>query len=326
MQIDKKNIVKELGKIDLYICSSGFENRSTNLSLSLNPDNINNSILFHLNETYNISLKNSLIIKEKIKSLEIVEYPKNNPLGTFDVFFFTLKKFKEKISKEEVNVVIDITTFTREILLILIKVISLDIFSSFNTKIVYTPNESYSIDGSFFWLTKGVREIRSIIGFSGLHSPSKKLLLIILNGFEDERTEQIIQCFEPNKLIIGKPSKDDSINQELNIISCKKFDHIESKFNNIIPLEKFEFSCTNIKTTEDILNSIIDINKDEYNIIISPLNNKISTVSVALVGLKREEIQICYASANQYNIDANGIPSNYFLVFDLNSLLKNTNA
>ena len=204
----------------------------------------------------------------------------------------------------------------------MIKVISLDVFSNFYTKIVYTPNESYSNESESTWLTKGVREIRSIIGFSGLHSPSKKLLLIILNGFEEERTEQIINSFEPNKLIIGKPSEEDSINQNLNILACKKFEYIKSKYSSI-NFEDFEFSCKDVKLTEEILNKIIDNNDNEYNIIISPLNNKISTISVALVGLKRENIQICYASANQYNIDLNTKSSDYFLIFNLNELLYN---
>lgn len=321
MEIDKIKIAQELGEIDLFICSSGFETRSTNLALSLDDKKVKNPILFHLDETYNLSSKNSAVIKEKFKILDVVVYPKNNPLGTFDIFYFTLKDIKDKISKSKISVIIDVSTFTREVLLILIKVISLEIFSAFETKIVYTPNESYSNDdGGTLWLTKGVREIRSILGFSGLHSPSKKLLLIILNGFEEERTEQIIESFEPNKLIIGKPSKKGSINPELNLIACTKFEEVKLKYNNI-SFDEFEFSCADIKITEDILNQLIDKN-EEYNIVISPLNNKISTISVALVGLKREEIQICYASANQYNIDANGKASDYFLVFNLNELLK----
>lgn len=320
MEIDKIKIVQELGEIDLFICSSGFEIRSTNLALSLDNEKVKIPILFHLDETYNLSLKNLLLIKEKFETLDVVVYPKNNPLGTFDIFYFTLKDIKDKISKPKINVVIDVSTFTREVLLILIKVISLEIFSVFDTKIVYTPNESYCNDGNTLWLTKGVREIRSILGFSGLHSPSKKLLLIILNGFEEERTEQIIQSFEPNKLIIGKPSEIGSVNPELNLIACTKFEELKIKNNNII-FQEFEFSCTDIKVTEDVLNRIIEKN-DEFNIVISPLNNKISTISVALVGLKREDVQICYASANQYNIDANAKSSDYFLVFNLNELLK----
>ena len=61
------------------------------------------------------------------------------------------------------------------------------------------------------------------------------------------------------------------------------------------------------------------ITKD--NIAISPLNNKISTIGVAISGLKNEEIQICYASANQYNINAFSKSSDYFLTYNLSELI-----
>lgn len=71
-------------------------------------------------------------------------------------------------------------------------------------------------------MTKSIRKIRSVIGYSGLHSPSKKVLLVILNGFEEERTEHIIDCFEPEKILFGRPHKEGSINSVLNEISCSK--------------------------------------------------------------------------------------------------------
>jgi hypothetical protein len=320
MKIEEKEIIDNIGQIGLFICSSGFEERSTKLALTLDSRNISHSIIIHLNDTYRASISNLDIIKQKIENSEVVEYPKNNSLETFDIFYSALKKFNEEKEDQQIKVVIDVSTFTREILLILIKVITIERFSNFDKCIVYTPNESYSNDESNFWMTKGIREIRSIIGFSGLHSPSKKLLLLILNGFEEERTENIIECFEPAKLIIGKPDKMGSINSNLNKIACSKFENVKLKYQNLIAQE-FEFSCTDIEVTITALNKIIAENED-YNIVISPLNNKISTIGAAIVALKNDDIQICYASANQYNIDSKGITSNYFLVYNLNPLLE----
>lgn len=319
MKIEEKDIISNLGQIDLFICSSGFEDRSIKLALSLSSDAISNSMIFHLNDTYIMSFLNLNIIQQKIQNLKIIEYPKNNSLETFDLFYSTFKKFNEDNNNKKVKVVIDVSSFTREILLILMKVITIERFSNFEKIIVYTPNESYSSETNF-WMTKGIREIRSIIGYSGLHSPSKKLLLLILNGFEEERTENIIESFEPAKLIIGKPNKADSINSSLNDIACTKFEEVKSKYQNLI-VQEFEFSCTDIGITTSVLNKIIAENED-YNIVISPLNNKISTIAAAIVGLKNEDVQICYASANQYNIDSQVTSSNYFLRYDLNSFLE----
>lgn len=320
MKIEDKNIVEKLGLVDLFVCSSGFEERSTKLTSNLDIDKISNSIVFHLNDTYKASQANLQKIQEKFKKINIVEYPKNNPLEIFDIFYLALRNFNEEFGSKELKVVIDVSTFTREILLILIKAISLERYSNFNIFIVYTPNESYFSDEDNSWMTKGIREIRSIIGYSGLHSPSKKLLLLILNGFEEERTEHMIECFEPDRLIIGKPNKTDSINPSLNTISCSKYDDLKLKYQNLIKQE-FEFSCTDIETTISILNKIIGENED-FNIVISPLNNKISTIAAAIVGLKNEDVQICYASANQYNIDSKSIISDYYLVYNFNDYFK----
>jgi hypothetical protein len=261
-------------------------------------------------------------IQEKLPGIRSVEYPKNNSLEAFDIFYNELQDFNASKGGQPMKVVLDISTFTREVLLILIKVLSLKRFSNLTIKVVYTPNESYSNDGQINWMTKGIREIRSIIGYSGLHSPSKKLLLLILNGFEEERTEQIIESFEPERIVLGKPNANDSINSLLNGIACSKFEHIKAKYINIVNQE-FEFSCTDINFTISELTRVIEENSD-YNIVISPLNNKVSTVAAAVVALRNEDIQICYASANQYNIDVKTKASDYFLVYNLNELLTSS--
>lgn len=320
MKTEKEKIIEKLGLIDLLICSSGFEDRSVQLASSLDPHKIKDSIVFHLDDTYKVSYFNLEKIQKKIPQSRLIKYPKNNSLETFDIFYNTFKLINSKNSGQILNVVIDVTTFTREVILILIKVITLESFVNFNITIVYTPNESYSIDEGQFWMTKGIREIRSIIGYSGLHSPSKKLMLIILNGFDEERTEHIIECFEPDKIILGKPNKLGSINPSLNKISCSRYDHIRGKYRNLIAGE-FEFSCIDINFTVEEVKKIINTN-NEYNIVISPLNNKISTIAVAISAIENEEVQVCYASANQYNIDTKCTASDYFLVYNFNDYLK----
>ncbi|MDV3561502.1 hypothetical protein CMU25_18830 [Elizabethkingia anophelis] len=317
MRVDSKNIVEHLGEIDLFICSSGFESRSTKLAMSLDENKIKTSIVFHLDETYKVSSENLRRIKDNLKNILYVQYPKNNSLETFDLFYKEIKEFTINYNgNSKPRIVIDVSTFTREVLLIFIKVLSLNLFSNFDLKVIYTPNESYSDSGTESWMTKGIREIRSILGYSGLLSPSKKSLLIVLNGFEEERTEHIIQSFEPYKILVGKPSKSGSINNSLNSLSCKKFDYIKNRYQNLIE-EEFEFSCVSIHDTYNVIKDIAR-KYEMYNIIISPLNNKISTLGVALAALENENIQICYASANQYNIDSNPLVSDYFLLYDIN--------
>lgn len=314
MKINLDNI-DSIGEIDLFICSSGFESRSTIISSSINTSLIKDSIIFHIIETYETSVNNLGKIRNNLGLSDdsIKLYPKNSSLKTFDILYSSIKEKISLSGKQNLTILIDITTFTREVLLILLKALSL--FKNIRIKTAYVPNEKYSIEEKEIWMTKGIRDIRSILGFSGLHTPNKKLLLIILNGFEEERTENIIDSFEPAGIILGKPEKADSINDNLNRISCDKFQYIKNKYDDLIN-EEFEFSCINIIKTKKVLEDLIK-KYNEYNIIISPLNNKISTLAVGVVGINNEEVQVCYASANQYNIDAKAKSSDYLLSFDI---------
>lgn len=323
MKVEKDFISTYLGEIEIFICSSGFEGRSAYLGLNLNKRHIRKAIIFHIEDTYKLSEDNLSLIKGHLPQLETVTYPKNSPLVIYDKFYRLFEEFKRTAKDEnKPNIVIDITTFTREVLLILLKLLSSpDFIASFDVELAYTPAESYADNVSDLWLTKGIREIRSVLGYAGMHSPSKELLLILLSGFEEERANEIIESFEPNKLILGKASDRDSINSKLSDIANAKYKHLAD--NNLsILLDQFEFSCTDVKETQRQINLMIEKYGHQFNVIISPLNNKISTLAAAVCGLKNENIQICYASANQYNINEYSDGSDYFLVFNLTELIS----
>lgn len=319
MKINYIDIKSKIEHIDLFICSSGFESRSKSFALAIDTNIIGESVIFHIDENYIISYENLKKITNKIPKTQTVQHPKNNPIETYDIILNTINLFFEnhKVTEKKVNVIIDVTTFTREVLLILFKAINQGSFVDLsNIYLVYTPAENYPCE----WLTKGVRYIRSIFGYSGMILPSKKLMLVILNGFENERTEEIINSFEPNAILLGKPSYEDSINGNLGDRGIEKFEQIKQKHLSSI-VEEFEFSCIEIDKTMATIEELINKYGNEYNIVLSPLNNKVSTIATAFVALKNENIQVCYASANQYNINKYSTPCDYFLIFEMNKFL-----
>lgn len=319
MKIDKNNIVQKLDKIELFICASGFESRSTSFVLSLNPLDIKSAIMFYQQENYSASMKNRDAVKEHLSNLYVVEFPKNKPFDTFEIFIENIERcVQQTYVKEKLNVVVDITAFTRETLLILLRVLTMPyIIEHTNIKLIYMPAQSYQED----WMTKGVREIRPILGFSGLLSPSKPSLLVMLTGFEDERMRTVIDIFEPSHILLGKPCKESSVNEELFSISERKYNELKSEYEHLIIDDGFTFSCKEIQKTKDVILNIYNKYSDNYNVIIAPLNNKISTLGVAFAALHEDGIQICYPSANQYNIDNYSTPSDFFYQYDVKDYL-----
>lgn len=319
MKLEKENIVSKLGEIDLFIFAPGFESRSTALGLTLNSTLVKNAYAFHLDENYSISLENLEKIRMNLDKLEIILYPKNRPFETFEIFTEKLDSFIQNNHLDsKLHIVIDITAFTREILLILLRIITMPFFSSVaNITLVYMPAKSYQED----WLTKGVREIRPVLGYPGLLSPSKKSLLVILTGFEEERIHTIIDTFEPSNILLGKPTQKGSISPELYEISELKYKELKKEFTHLCIDDTFMFSCQDITETKKTIISIFQKYRNEYNVIIAPLNNKISTLGAAFAALEQEEIQICYASANHYNIENYSKALDYFYCYELNSLI-----
>lgn len=319
MKIENSEIIQNLGKIDLFICASGFESRSISLASMLSADIVYNAYAFSQQENYTLSEQNLNKINDIFPNLNVIEYPKNKPYDTFEIFINSIDTYiQQSVLSTKLQILLDITAFTRETLLILIRVLSMpDIVNKVNVKIVYKPAYKYQED----WLTKGVREIRPILGYSGLITPSKQSLLVILTGFEDERMRTVIDIFEPTRILLGKPCEKSSINKNLFAISETKSNELSSEYKHLLIDDRFTFSCQDINETKNAILSIYDKYSNDFNIIIAPLNNKISTLGVAFAALKEEGIQICYPSANQYNIDNYSTPSDFFLLYNLSDYI-----
>lgn len=319
MIVAKNEIIDAIGNIDLYICTSGFESRSMTLTLLMDSKLVNKAIAFHQLENYTISSQNLKRMEDHLKAIERIELPKNSPFETFEIIISKIDDVVNQIFKnKKVDIVVDMTAFTREVLLILLKVLTVPyIQEKTDVKFVYLPAKDYQED----WLTRGVRSIRSILGYSGLISPSKSSLLVMLTGFEGERMRTIIDTFESPHVLLGRPCEESSINTNLFSKSESKYIDLKKEYASLLIEDGFTFSCQDIMKTKKIVLDINNKYKRDYNIIIAPLNNKISTLGVAFAALEQENIQICYSSANQYNINNYSEECDFFYLYSINDYL-----
>jgi hypothetical protein len=316
MPIANFNLPKGL-RFDYFICSSSFEDRCLTLAMTISKELIDNAIIYHFENNYEISDERLKLLKVLFqdKGLDIITLKKHQPITNFDVFWKTFVSFKNKSI-----IAIDITTFTRENLLMLLRIAFLK-KDDLEFHLFYTPSDHYSSSDASkeIWLTKGVKEIRSVFSFPGDFSPLKNFLLIILTGFEYERAQTLIDIYEPAKLVLGKAGEISSINSELAAVNDNNFKHLQMMNRDS---ESFDFSCINLEDTIKVVKEQIQKYKNDYNIIISPMNNKLSSLAVGLVAIEDPSVQICYASTNQYNINAYSSASDFILKIDLNPLLN----
>jgi hypothetical protein len=210
---------------------------------------------------------------------------------------------------------IDITTFTHESLLILLKLLQAHLDLGSNVQFAYSPAKEYAIGLEIKdkWLSKGIDEIRSVLGYPGLLLPSRKVHLIILVGFESERAARLIDEYEPAVVSLGFGKADESItvnHHEANVAFHKI---LSMKYTNVMD---FSFSCIDPYETKTAIEAQI-AKKADHNVVIAAMNTKISTIGAALVALQNESIQLCYAHANQYNIESYSSPSEDCYIFEL---------
>lgn len=315
-KINLSDLKKTENQYDLFLCSSSFEDRCLIVASYIHQKQFSSVLICHFSENYSKSEDNL----KKLQGLfhlesEIIPLSKSKPLANYDALFDV---FSQKSSK---NVLFDISTFTRENLLIILQLFRQKPFKDINLTLCYNPSDKYSnfIKGGYenVWLSKGVQNIRSIVGYSGDFSPIKELMLIVLVGFEAERAQILINNFEPDKLYIGKASIINSQNADLAATNQYNFDKLIAFNSNSID---FNFSCVDIDITKRELATIIKANMDRYNIVVSPMNNKLSTLAVASMAFQFPEVQICYAVTNQYNVEAYSSPMNFVYMVQADDL------
>ena len=317
-KIKLNNIVKTLAdKIDVFICSSSFEERCFSIPKEAVKLDIPSKLIFYVEDLESKINQNAKKLASILgDSSHEIAIQINNPAQTLKKMSYALS---EVISVEKPqNFLIDITTFTHEGLLMLFKLFQLKIKEKNKDKLFlcYNGAKDYSYNETIpekKWLSKGVKSVRSILGYPGLFDPSKKNHLVVLFGFEEERTRRLIDIFEYNLVSLAVGSKDASITDDHQKLNEARHEELLDLYPNA---KKFEISLIDANQTKSqLLEHLKDFS--EYNTVIAPMNNKISTIGTGLAAIEKPEIQLSHLTANQYNFEGYSIPSKNCYLFEV---------
>ena len=307
------------GDIDLFICAASFEDRCCSIPKAIRDQKVNvKKCLVSVcggskNERY---LKNTGELRSFFPEQVCLIVKTNNdyPFSICDEWLVEIQKACKGFSGGE-KIVFDITTFTHESLLIIIncmKSVSDDLIR--NCVFLYSSAQDYSSKSNEIdkkWLSKGLKSIRTILGYPGYLKPMKKNHLIVLVGFEYIRALGLIEAFEPSYLSLGCGSKAASIDikhREAN----KRFHSLTKSLQVTSPeVKSFEFECNDPDSTRNALKRIFNANPD-MNYIIAPMNTKLSTIGCALFAWENDNVQLIYAQPEEYNYDDYSTPGSEF--------------
>jgi len=314
-----KDLFKRLNdKVDIFICCGSYESRCRTLADQLDPEDIQSAIIAENVNLENYVGENTSYLNSRFREKGFTaKLNSNQPLVTADALALSLKKVGGRTKK---RYLIDITTFTHESLLILIKLLRLNLKRNDEVFFAYTSAAEYSImnNDKDKWLSKGLLDIRSVLGYPGEISPSLPMHLIVLVGYEYERAARLIEVLEPRFISLGygragtsTESKHQSANEHFHRLTK----NVAGIYGNVMD---FTFSCS------DPIDSMKSLNKaarrvNKCNLYVAPMNTKISTLGTALAAMANNKMRLCYAQPMRYNYINYSIPGDYCYLFEVKS-------
>ena len=306
--MDNSNVGQKISEqipdeIDYLLVSASFEDRCLSMYEHLDAGKVSKAGVFYF-EQFSQSSSNNLAKLESKFNAETYKLNYSSPMSIAD----NVVSFLSEIDGNP-NIVVDISAFTRESILIILRYLLINQIH-FNKILIFYRFASVSD-----YLSSSVVTIRSVLGYIGDISINKPTHLILLSGFEYERAMEIIDTIEPDFISIGYGGRDSSITQELHERN-KKFTKKLAAYYSSEYINIFEHSLRDpVSVRQDILK--LTDEKPRYNTIIAPLNNKISTVGVALAATKNTNIQLIYAQMAEYNEASYSQCEDDCLIFDL---------
>jgi len=249
----------------------------------------------HMNNmNENLEKIKELLIEKNIK-LNILELEYGNSISNWKklgAFFNSVKLQK---------VILNITTFPRETIWTF-----LFFLRSLLPSVTYIYYKPESYDKSEGGLTKNHKSPRLLFKHSGVFDIDKKLAVFIITGFDNNRTDLLIEHYEPSKVVYLSQQGEQFENMLRNCGICPK-----TAFENI-EIENIAIDSYNISESCKTLNELIEGHSD-YNIIITSQGPKTSAISTYLAYLNKSNIALAYVPAREFS-------GEYSFGFDSNSV------
>ena len=196
-QAESRQLLSEVGSHlgygwDAFICSSSYEDRCLSIPLQIPPGSVERSLVLENVNIGQVRANAGRLLEHFAANGEKVEVDTGDPIFSVEGMYSALKPLVGR--REDKRVVVDITTFTHEQLLILLALLRR--LGCKAVSCLYSGAASY-MTGDQQWLSKGIVDIRSVLGFSGDLGIRAGTKLIMLIGFEWERAQRLIEAYDP---------------------------------------------------------------------------------------------------------------------------------
>jgi len=184
------------------------------------------------------------------------------------------------------KIILDMTTMPRQIIWACLHFLE---HARVEVKCIYYRPKAYGK-----WLSGDNGKPKLLFRHSGIAYPDRQTCLLLFTGFDVERTTQIVEAFEPAKVILIAPSG----NQLNNTERC-----VSSLISRAEMVNASLDAYSEITVLRDNLVDLIDNDTEKYNVIATTMGPRSSAVALYLLNKSLPEIGLSYASSHLYNED-----------------------
>lgn len=190
----------------------------------------------------------------------------------------------------ERSVLIDISTMPREVIWWTFSCLRA---ARSQARYVYYKAKVYSQS----WLTRDTAKPRLVYQHSGVSELGRETCLLLLSGFDTDRAAQLIQFFEPRKVLFGLQSGAQFDNQIKNVEQNKQS---MGRMPSIRFFDLDAFSDDHgLRAMEDAIASEIHT----FNVVATSLGPKPSAVALYRLQCNHPDIALAYAPSRQFNME-----------------------
>lgn len=299
---------------DIFICSSSFESRCLSVAQRIRRKKIKKALILENKNGSSIIHQNTKIINSYYPlSGKVLAINFEDPIGIADMLWTEISR---GFSGKKINVLVDITTFTHEVLMICLKILSLK-KNIAKITCVYVNADDYCPDQEpeKKWLSRGSKELHSVLGYSGMLFPSQKDRLIVIVGYEHRRAADVILSYEPNSLTLIYGTPDNATTEKNKDANKLYFELVQGMAFEYDDIECAQIPCDDPDKTSELLCELYEKHPDE-NLIVIPMNNKLSTVGVVKSLMKSQSVQACYSPAIVYNEENYSLPGSNCYIYE----------
>jgi len=288
-----------------FFCHSSYEPRSlASIRASESCQGIGSAFIFHSHDFLESKVyqQHHAQLVRHVGSLSIndpVQIPVNS--GVKDDSLVRYKCLITEAISQADDIVVDISTFNRGIMIYLIDLILKDKGNK-PLYLFYTEPEKYGSEKNGkrgTWLTKGVKSIVSVPGFVGNKQEQKQSLLVLLLGCDADRAISTIDAVNPDKIVVVSQGtlRCRKGLQEIYLSSHGKIiERYAEKISTVLTVPQYGWEAV-----YDVFARIHALYKNKYNISSLLHGTKMQVFGAVTFCQKYPDIELLYSQPEQYN-------------------------